>query len=79
MGWRHALGYGAAGIFELPAKERDKRLLRIGIGLIVAFIVIRALNVYGDPNAWESDPGSMQRRSCPFSVRPNTRRVFSIC
>jgi uncharacterized membrane protein len=53
------VGYGAAGLFELPAKEREKRLLRIGVGLIVAFILIRALNVYGDPNAWESDPSSI--------------------
>jgi uncharacterized membrane protein len=52
------LGYGAASIFELPAKKREKLLLRIGIGLVVAFILIRALNVYGDPNAWEVDPSS---------------------
>ena len=53
------VGFGAAGIFELPAAERDKWLLRIGIGLFVAFILMRALNVYGDPNAWESDPRSI--------------------
>jgi uncharacterized membrane protein len=53
------VGYGAAGNFELPAKERDRRLLRIGIGLVVAFILIRALNVYGDPNAWDSEPSSI--------------------
>jgi uncharacterized membrane protein len=48
------LGYGAAGLFELPAKQRDRRLLRIGVSLIIAFILIRALNVYGDPHPWES-------------------------
>jgi uncharacterized membrane protein len=53
------VGFGAAGIFELPAAKRDKLLLRIGCGLVVAFILIRALNVYGDPNAWESDPSSV--------------------
>jgi uncharacterized membrane protein len=53
------LGYGAAGLFELPAKQRDPWLLRIGMGMVIAFILIRALNVYGDPNAWEFDPSSI--------------------
>jgi uncharacterized membrane protein len=51
------LGYGAAGLFELPAKLRDQRLLRIGGSLVIAFILIRALNVYGDPHPWESHAG----------------------
>ena len=52
------LGYGAAGLFELPAKLRDERLLRIGLGLVIAFILIRALNVYGDPHPWDFDPSN---------------------
>jgi len=50
------VGYGASGLFELPAKLRDERLLRIGMGLVIAFILIRALNVYGDPHPWDFDP-----------------------
>jgi uncharacterized membrane protein len=53
------VGYGAAGLFELPENERRERLLRIGVGLVIAFIAIRALNVYGDPHAWEFDPKGM--------------------
>src|SRR5688572_22921995 len=52
------LGYGAAGLFELPAEQRDPWLLRIGGSLVIAFILIRALNVYGDPNFWELDSSS---------------------
>jgi uncharacterized membrane protein len=52
------LGYGAAGLFELPEKARRAQLLRIGTGLSLAFIVIRALNVYGDPRSWDVDPTS---------------------
>jgi uncharacterized membrane protein len=48
------LGYGAAGLFELPAKERDRWLLRIGTAMIIAFVLLRALNVYGDPQPWNS-------------------------
>jgi uncharacterized membrane protein len=60
------VGFGAAGIFEQPAKQREKRLLRIGIGLVVAFILIRALNVYGDPKAWQSDPSSITASAMSF-------------
>jgi uncharacterized membrane protein len=52
-------GYGAAGLFELPEKERTKRLLQIGLAMIVAFIALRALNVYGDPGLWKSVPGNV--------------------
>ena len=48
-----SLGYGAAGLFELPAKQRDRLLLRIGVSMVIAFILLRALNVYGDPRPWE--------------------------
>jgi uncharacterized membrane protein len=49
-------GYGAAGLFELPAKQRNEWLLRIGIVFVIAFILIRALNLYGDPQPWKLDP-----------------------
>jgi len=52
------LGYGATGLFELPAKVRDPWLVRIGVGLVIAFVLIRALNVYGDPQPWKFDPGN---------------------
>lgn len=40
-------------------KTRREWLLRIGMGMVVAFILIRALNSYGDPQRWDSDPGSV--------------------
>jgi uncharacterized membrane protein len=50
------LGYGTAGLFELPPQQRDQRLLRIGVILVSAFILLRALNVYGDPHPWAVNP-----------------------
>src|SRR6185503_19331033 len=50
------VGYGAASLFELPEKQRNEWLLRIGIVLTLAFILIRALNVYGDPRPWQVNP-----------------------
>ncbi len=51
------VGYSAAGLFELPEKRRGEWLLRIGVGLVIAFILVRALNVYGDPHPWTFVPG----------------------
>ena len=52
------LGFGSAGLFELPEKSRNQRLVRIGIALIAAFILIRTVNVYGDPQPWNSEADS---------------------
>ena len=51
-------GYGSAALFEQAPETRNRRLLRIGIGLVFAFLVLRTLNVYGDPHPWHADRGS---------------------
>jgi len=53
------LGYGSAGLFEQAPEIRNRRLLSIGIGLVVTFCVLRALNVYGDPHPWRADAGTL--------------------
>jgi hypothetical protein len=34
-------------------------LFRIGVGLVIAFILVRAANVYGDPHLWQFEPGKI--------------------
>jgi uncharacterized membrane protein len=46
-------GFGIADVFRLEPPKRDAWLLRGGIGLTLAFIVIRAINAYGDPHPWQ--------------------------
>jgi uncharacterized membrane protein len=53
------LGYGTAGIFQLPPAERDRTLLRAGLVLTAAFVVVRALDVYGDPHHWHIETGGI--------------------
>jgi uncharacterized membrane protein len=48
------LGFGAAGLFELPAQRRKQWLIRWGLGMVLAFIVLRAFTSYGDPHPWEA-------------------------
>jgi uncharacterized membrane protein len=52
------LGYASAGLFQGPSKLRDDRLVRIGIGLALGFVLLRAFNEYGDPHPWHFHPGS---------------------
>jgi uncharacterized membrane protein len=47
-----AVGYGLGQIFDWPVERRRRFLVRAGLVLVTAFIVIRASNVYGDPAKW---------------------------
>jgi uncharacterized membrane protein len=45
-------GYGLGQLFLLERERRRRLLLRLGVALTLAFIVIRAINIYGDPRPW---------------------------
>src|SRR5688572_10505767 len=60
------LGFGAAVIFEKPAAGRERALLWWGIAMCVAFVLLRALDVYGDANHWESQAGGSWRTVLDF-------------
>jgi len=47
-----AAGYGLGQIYGWPAERRKRFLVGLGLGLSVAFFLLRAINVYGDPNRW---------------------------
>ena len=47
------LGFGASRVFELPEEQRKALLIRAGVLLTTGFVVLRALDAYGDPNHWQ--------------------------
>lgn len=51
------VGFGIARVFEQPPARRDALLARLGLALIAAFVLLRALDAYGDPNPWIVQPG----------------------
>jgi uncharacterized membrane protein len=57
-----AAGYGLGQIYSWDSDRRRHFLLSWGIRMCVAFLVLRAANVYGDPSRW-----SMQK-SVAFTV-----------
>jgi len=47
-------GFGVSLLFERPEAPRKASLLKWGLALTAAFLVLRAIDLYGDPNPWES-------------------------
>jgi uncharacterized membrane protein len=47
-----AVGYGLGQVFQWDVERRRAFLLRLGLGLMAAFVLLRFLNVYGDPRPW---------------------------
>ncbi len=55
------LGFAAGKLFELPINERKKIFIRIGSGSILLFIIIRYINIYGDPSPWSPQKNLISR------------------
>jgi uncharacterized membrane protein len=49
------LGFGTARVFEAPPARRQRVLLVSGGAITVAFVLLRAIGIYGDPNPWHWD------------------------
>jgi len=47
-----AAGYAFGPVMQMTPERRRSICLRIGIGATVAFVLLRGLDVYGDPNHW---------------------------
>lgn len=48
-----AVGFGLGLLYRWPAERRRAFLVRAGLALIALFLVLRALDVYGDPRPWQ--------------------------
>jgi len=47
-----AAGYGFGAIYGIEAKRRQRIMIVLGLALTVGFLILRAINVYGDPFPW---------------------------
>jgi uncharacterized membrane protein len=55
------LGY-CVGIFFTPAfsmQQRKKIFTRLGIALVLLFVLVRFINIYGDPEAWTTQKNGL--------------------
>src|SRR5262249_9727653 len=54
-----AVGYALGRLYRQPAEDRQRTLLRLRIAATAAFIVLRWVNLYGDPSRWSSRPSAL--------------------
>ncbi len=47
-----AIGYVLGPVFSLDPGTRQRFLVKVGLGTIIGFILLRATNLYGDPGVW---------------------------
>jgi uncharacterized membrane protein len=47
-----AVGYGLGQIYAWDTARRRTFLLRLGIVFTIGFVLLRAINIYGDPSRW---------------------------
>ena len=53
------LGFGTAPLFQEPRERRNARLLAAGLAATAAFVVLRGIDIYGDPNPWQVQNGAI--------------------
>jgi len=49
-----AVGYGLGQIYRWPADRRKAFLLPAGLAVTAGFVILRAINIYGDPFHWSA-------------------------
>ena len=47
-----ALGYVFGSVFFLSVKQREQWLWGVGFACIILFLILRTINIYGDPSGW---------------------------
>jgi uncharacterized membrane protein len=52
-------GFAAGKLFQRPGIERKRIFLRIGLASIALFVIIRAINIYGDSVGWRHQPTAL--------------------
>jgi uncharacterized membrane protein len=58
-----AAGYALGRVYQWSPEQRHRLLWRVGIALTALFVVLRAINIYGDPQQW-----AVNRRSAVFTA-----------
>lgn len=63
-------GYAFGKIIEMPADRRRHVCLRLGSALVLLFVILRTLDVYGDPRPWRVKPAPQNIAHAASPARP---------
>jgi uncharacterized membrane protein len=53
-------GYGFGLFLDMPPERRRFWFLRLGAAATLLFLLLRAINIYGDPRPWTPQPSTVQ-------------------
>jgi hypothetical protein len=69
-----AAGYAFGRVMTMDAERRRRVCFALGGGAIVAFLLLRGFNIYGDPQPWgdAARRAAAQRRAAQQAARPAT-------
>ena len=74
------LGYCCGKLFtDIEAQQRKKILLVIGTTAILLFVVLRFLNIYGDPAPWSTQKNSMATFFSFMNVQKYPPSLLFLC
>ena len=74
------LGYVIGSWFNYPPQTRDKLLLRAGALALIIFVVLRFLNIYGDPSPWSTqERGSIYTFLSFINVSKSPPSLLFLC
>ncbi len=74
------LGYCCGKLFTNETLQRRKKiLLGIGISAIILFIVLRAINIYGDPISWSLQKNAIQTFFSFMNVQKYPPSLLFLC
>jgi uncharacterized membrane protein len=63
-----AAGYAFGAVLMLEHRRRRRICFTIGLGAIAAFLVLRGVNLYGDPRPWRSGLDFLNATKYPASL-----------
>jgi uncharacterized membrane protein len=63
-----AAGYAFGAVLMLEPRQRRRTCFAIGLGSIALFLVLRGLNLYGDPRPWQSGLEFLNATKYPASL-----------
>jgi uncharacterized membrane protein len=52
-----AAGYAFGAVMRMEPRRRDRICVALGLGAVALFLVLRGVDVYGDPRPWSRVPG----------------------
>lgn len=74
-----AFGYGLGTIFTGPPDRRDRTLIVLGAAMIALFVLLRLVNLYGDPEPWKVEGDAVRTVMAFLDVAKYPPSLMFIC